>query len=273
MRPILYQWKLDRSTPFVIQYQQIPAGFENRAYDMHSAAHLGIILSGALGEMNGVYDLYITGSYQAHGNLCCPDGAEVLLITFLPEAVLNCVIGDREPVQNLLYSHFGNHPSRFRTELLRKQVREFCDRYAGEVISGTIADLQRLWLDIIALVCVIAAEALPFEAGVSRKNHLKLLPLFSALAAMKHVPMSLPDAARICSMSESHFSRLFRACTGMTFSGYELAFRLNCAAAELDAADGDVNIKQLASEWGFYDTSHFSKSYKRFFGVPPSCRR
>ena len=57
----------------------------------------------------------------------------------------------------------------------------------------------------------------------------------------------------------------------MSFAKYELAFRLNGAAAELSSTH--ASIKQVASEWGFYDVSHFSKSYKKHFGIAPSLYR
>ena len=70
-------------------------------------------------------------------------------------------------------------------------------------------------------------------------------------------------------MSESYFSHTFRACTGISFARYELAFRLNGAAAELHREK--TGVKQLAAEWGFYDASHFCRSYRKHFGVTP-CR-
>ena len=54
---------------------------------------------------------------------------------------------------------------------------------------------------------------------------------------------------------------------GISFSLYELYFRLNGAAADLAAG---AEIKEIASDWGFCDTSHFSGAFKRHFGIPPS---
>ena len=45
-------------------------------------------------------------------------------------------------------------------------------------------------------------------------------------------------------------------------------FAILFAAAALQR--GPVRLKQLAVEWGFYDASHFCRSYKRYFGVAPS---
>ena len=103
MQSILYQWQLDRKNPFKIDRQFIPPGFENCSFDMHAAVHLGILLRGELGQLHEPYDLFLTGSWEVHGKLATSPGAELLLLTVLPEAVLGGVIGDREPVRQLLY--------------------------------------------------------------------------------------------------------------------------------------------------------------------------
>ena len=94
------------------------------------------------------------------------------------------------------------------------------------------------------------------------------MPVFEKLASLPRSPLTAAEASALCGMSESGFYRLFRDFTGLPFSSYELYFRLNCAAEEL--CRGELSIKQAAAEWGFFDTSHFSRAFKKQFGVSPS---
>ena len=269
MEPILYQWRLSRENPFAVDEQTIPPDFENPVCDMHAAVHLGILLRGTLGRLSRPCDLYFTASWQPHGNIRSPGGAEMLLVTVSPEALLECLIDAREEMKKLLFLPAPGGPEIFRTPELRERLRAFCVRYSELKRlpdPGTVR--QQLWLEIVSLFHAVAKQVGARYGGAVRDRWERLRPAFSALAACRPMPLTVPEAARLCRMSESHFAHLFRACTGISFAKYELAFRLNGAAAELRR--GGVGLKQLAAGWGFYDVSHFSRSYKRHFGVPPS---
>ncbi|MCI5779253.1 MAG: helix-turn-helix transcriptional regulator [Lentisphaeria bacterium] len=269
MEPILYQWQLTRDNPFQIDEQLIPPGFENPRYDMHSAVHLGILRRGAMGNLTRRYDLFFTASWELHGRTRSPSGAELLLITVQPEALLDGIVDSRERVKNLLFLPSGNTPEPFRVAELQRRARAFCAAYRKRRKGPDPGCArQELWLDIVGLFHSAAVLTDLHSGGGARRKYPQLQPVFAALAELKHLPLPLAEAARMCCMSESYFAHLFRACTGISFGQYELAFRLNGAAAALQR--GPVRLKQLAAEWGFYDASHFCRSYKRYFGVAPS---
>ncbi|MGN0746553.1 MAG: DNA-binding response regulator [Aristaeellaceae bacterium] len=73
-------------------------------------------------------------------------------------------------------------------------------------------------------------------------------------------PVSLSAAARAVGVNESYLSRLFRKETGMTFSDYLTQLRLS-AAKEL-LAQG-LPIKQVASEVGYVQYTHFLRVFKQ----------
>lgn len=270
MQKMLYQWQLSPSDPFRVEEQIIPPDFYNPHYDMHSAVHFGILRRGAMGNMSCQYDLFLTGSWEVHGNIRSAGGAEMLLITVLPEAVLNCVIGDRQDMEKLLYMPSFHTPERFRIQELQLLLQDFCSFYDG-MKSGDAGYRQKLWLQIVGLLCDTARLIRKIPAVTEQKKFQVLQKVFAAMAALNKLPFTLADASEACCLSESYFSHLFREYTGMSFAKYELAFRLNGAAAELSSTH--ASIKQVASEWGFYDVSHFSKSYKKHFGIAPSLYR
>lgn len=269
MQSILYQWQLSRQNPFKIEHQIIPPGFENRICDMHAAVHLGILFRGELGALHEPYDLFLTGSWEVHGDLASAPGAELVLLTVLPEAVLGGVIGNPEPVRQLLYLPSLRRRELFCTPEIRQILRDFCAANRDMTAVDDPVSRQRLWLKIIALFCDIAGAVQQDGTVAVQQKFLRLQPVFAHLAELKDLPLTAVKAAQMCCMSESYFSHLFREFTGMSFSCYELTFRLNGAVAELHSRPG-AGIKQIAAEWGFCDSSHFSKVCKRHFGVTPS---
>lgn len=76
------------------------------------------------------------------------------------------------------------------------------------------------------------------------------------------------DMARLCMMSPFRFSRAFREAFGVTFREYVMRMRLTEAARLLE--NPQVPVTQVACAVGFNDMSHFSRLFKREFGVAPS---
>ena len=69
-------------------------------------------------------------------------------------------------------------------------------------------------------------------------------------------------------MSESHFSRTFKHITGETPHQFALRLRLERASAAL-ARSSSVGIASIAAECGFFDQSHFTREFRKKFGITP----
>jgi AraC family transcriptional regulator len=90
----------------------------------------------------------------------------------------------------------------------------------------------------------------------------------SEIASDLSVRRSLGELARKLHASPFHLARVFRAETGFTLAGYRQALRLRAALELLPENDRDLST--LALELGFSSHSHFTASFTREFGVPPS---
>ena len=90
----------------------------------------------------------------------------------------------------------------------------------------------------------------------------------SEIASDLSVRRSLGELARKLHTSPFHLARVFRAETGFTLAGYRQALRLRAALERLPENDRDLSA--LALELGFSSHSHFTASFTREFGVPPS---
>lgn len=76
--------------------------------------------------------------------------------------------------------------------------------------------------------------------------------------------ISSEELARIAGFGQHHFTRLFKASTGMPPRRYILMKRLEYAQRLL--AEGNLRIAEIAAEAGFFDQSHLGQSLKRFCG-------
>lgn len=79
---------------------------------------------------------------------------------------------------------------------------------------------------------------------------------------------SLAEIGAAVDLSEYRIARLFRASTGSTIHDHRMELRLRAAVERL--ADGEEDLTALALDLGFFDHSHFTRSFHRRFGLPPS---
>ena len=81
-------------------------------------------------------------------------------------------------------------------------------------------------------------------------------------------PPSLGELAVLANCSPFHLSRTFRRVTGLGLRHYLRRLRTRLAADRLSQQAGDLT--RLALDLGFYDHSHFTRTFRREWGVPPS---
>ena len=81
------------------------------------------------------------------------------------------------------------------------------------------------------------------------------------------LPLDVSKAADIACLSESRFSHLFVAEVGLPFRTYMLWRRLMVA---VNGIASGTNLTSAAHDAGFADSSHFSRTFLRMFGVPAS---
>lgn len=80
---------------------------------------------------------------------------------------------------------------------------------------------------------------------------------------------SVEELARKCSLSTSHFIRLFRRHFGETPYRYLVRLRMGEAARLLIATELP-SVKQVAANVGYRNALNFSTEFRKFFGLSPS---
>ncbi len=86
------------------------------------------------------------------------------------------------------------------------------------------------------------------------------------LAADLAEPVTLTELAEAVGLSPFHAARLFAHATGLPPHAWRNQLRLQRSLAPLRAG---LSVTEVAAASGFTDQSHFTRHFRRMFGVPP----
>jgi AraC-like DNA-binding protein/quercetin dioxygenase-like cupin family protein len=78
---------------------------------------------------------------------------------------------------------------------------------------------------------------------------------------------SLDEIAEACNIDNAYLCRLFKRFDNQSPYQYLMQMKMNFAAQRLQSPNSSV--KEVAQEFGFSDPFHFSRVFKRIFGIPP----
>ncbi|BAD74267.1 two-component response regulator (plasmid) [Geobacillus kaustophilus HTA426] len=96
-------------------------------------------------------------------------------------------------------------------------------------------------------------------------------PIESALRYIQdnyHLPLTLNEVASMVYLSQSHFSRLFKSATGMTFVEYLTQVRIQKSKYLLKMSSLPIDV--IAHKTGFSNASYFATTFKRLEGKTPT---
>ena len=175
----------------------------------------------------------------------------------LPEETLEQLAGDGR-------LHGTHVPAGRRTYLLQhllvRQLRgHICDELEAEELTSRLV--------LSALASHVVRQD-PVRKRTSADHRGLAEAAKSEIASDLSVRRSLGELARTLHTSPFHLARVFRAETGFTLAGYRQALRLRAALERLSGNDRDLSA--LALELGFSSHSHFTATFTREYGVPPS---
>jgi AraC-like DNA-binding protein len=78
--------------------------------------------------------------------------------------------------------------------------------------------------------------------------------------------ISLDELGQLSGLSSYYIIKLFKQKYDITPHAYQISCRMNYAKKEMTKGR---EIASIAHEIGFYDQSHFTKTFKAYFGVVP----
>ena len=133
------------------------------------------------------------------------------------------------------------------------EVDEKLLQYADTESPSPLKKL-RLWHTVLEFFMDILPEQT--EMIPANDDYRRLLPVLEKLG---NKMLSLEEGAKLCNLSVSRFSVLFKNFSGLSFGRYERNFRLNGAAGTIRRG---ATLKEAAEKWDFCDKSHLARLLK-----------
>ena len=120
------------------------------------------------------------------------------------------------------------------------------------------------------------ARAAPLEVGAAvpppwlpgAEVDQQLRELLVHLSAHCHEAFTVEGLARALHTNRTTLQRRFRRATGMSVAQYVIRLRVQLASLLL--RDTSLSVQEVMDRTGFSDPAHFSRTFKKHLGVPPS---
>lgn len=136
----------------------------------------------------------------------------------------------------------------------------------GEILNRDLK-ITHLAIELLADLSELYFSNSKAQPNSSLPNMSKL---FETVFKRKGL-LSLDEASKIQKMNKNKFCKVFQQTMGMTFNHFCLNYRLSEVERELRINDSP--IKKIAFDWGFSDTSHLNKYFKKKYSESPQTYR
>lgn len=158
-------------------------------------------------------------------------------------------------------ARLGSRPMLLRREsetpvhILMEKIRE------SSLQSGSRLHSKQLLMQLLITLCDLPAW----------NEHADIQPAIRYMEMHLDRTIALPEAASMCHMSQSSFTRRFRAAMGDSPVSYHRRMRLRKGRELLES--GLYSVEEVALTLGFFDTPHFCHAYAAEYGETPSGHR
>jgi AraC family transcriptional regulator len=144
--------------------------------------------------------------------------------------------------------------------MLEAEIAALASAYERHADDAALIALARTAIAILS--GAIEAPQRPLDARISNVTKLVREQISDA------IPLSAMAAA--VHLSPDRFRHLFIQETGVSFRAYLLWLRLECSLSEYVAGN---TLTEAAYAGGFADSAHFSRTFRRMFGIAPASVR
>lgn len=170
-------------------------------------------------------------------------------------------VDDRRLVANHVVTH---HEAGSSIPELAARIRALGERIEALCAPGSVT--ARHILDATAALDTFVHRADQRSDRELSKPQLRVA--FDLLEGTLDKAVYISDVAVACGVSEGHFRRAFRICTGVSPQQWRQERRIRHCRRRL--AESDESLADIAEQAGFAAQSHFSRVFTQLSGMSPS---
>lgn len=206
-------------------------------------------------------------TYTFQGSECT-----VLTIQFDRDGLLDTAIPDKERDMASSFSNFIVFDNPVKSHTNEGKILLECILEIHQELSSKKEGYQYIIQSMMYKIIGIAARSrcykvLSNDYPVKQQTRKMLEKTFKLIDEAYFEDISLKKAALESNLSVTHFCRLFRKATGMTFNDYLMFYRVNRAEKLLYSSR---TITEIAMDCGFGSMSSFIRNFKKYKNCTPS---
>jgi AraC-like DNA-binding protein len=186
---------------------------------------------------------FVIGPFRKELNLHSDGRTGLVAVRFWPWGAYQF---SKKPIPELVNGLFPAE------EVFGKKINSLGEQLASETHEQKLGILQDFFLE---------------EARYAKKKN-NVFGIGSSIIAQKG-RVAISALTREFDLTPRRLERLFRRETGLSPKAFSRIVRFN-HAKRLIERDPDISLAQLTCDAGFFDQSHFNKTFKEMFGLTPA---
>ncbi|WP_010554484.1 MULTISPECIES: helix-turn-helix transcriptional regulator [Pseudoalteromonas] len=209
------------------------------------------------------FEAVFTPAMETHDFALNPRPKSWYIVQFMPERLNNQALQEFiELLKTGLHLSFSIEIQKRIHKLLAWMLSEFNENPKSKTCA-------QLFDSLITMVCEYGKSSLSKQQTSlsSSASFKKLAPVINELKTNNGLNLSLEQAAALCHLSPSYFSRVFKKHFREPYSDYLIQHKLYNAARLL--GQSDVSVTDISYDLSFSSPSYFIKQFKHHFKVTP----
>lgn len=170
---------------------------------------------------------------------------------------------DTDYMQNALYESalFFHQDEHRKISNIILMIRDECDKKDYMYRENLKGLLQSFVVELLRIHNV--QENMPRKSS----RNFQIAPALSYAKEHYKEEIKIQDLAEVCSISETHFRRIFWECMNMPPNEYINVIRIQKASRLL--LKSYATMEEIAYQVGYGDVSTFTRNFKKMFGMTP----
>ena len=198
---------------------------------------------------------------QIHGGFAGCNGVDYHTIMFEVEKFRNETIASRKYLQALCENEIS-----FQTVIDDERLQRPVE-YLVDILANTDENKPLLAIGIIYTILDVLFRCYTKNVKIAHVQDKSFDIILKYINEHYTEKCLSKEISKMFGYNEAYFCRRFREVTGITFSKYIQALRMEYAQKQIKSTTDEIGM--IAWKCGFSDPSYFSNCFKKLFGMTP----